>query len=123
MPVLTRCFPNSRWHPRVSLTHQKRRPPFGADQVRSFGTYYFFFAEGIVSIIFVWFFLPETKGRALEELDAIFALPWYKIGRVGRLYADDEGLGLVRVPEGKYGDGTVSPGIGEKGEKAQFEVV
>lgn len=63
------------------------------------GTYYFFFAEGIVSIIFVWFFLPETKGRALEELDAIFALPWYKVGRIGRMYADDKGLGLVHVAD------------------------
>ena len=65
--------------------------------IQGFGTYYFFFAEGILSIIFVWFFLPETKGRALEELDAIFNLPWHKIGRVGRLTVDQTGDGLTRI--------------------------
>jgi len=74
-------------------------PQDQADGTSSFGTYYFIFAEGIVASIFVWFFLPETKGRALEELDAVFALPWYKIGRVGRMYADDKGLGLIHVSD------------------------
>ena len=89
------------------------------------GTYYFFFAEGIVSIAFVWFFLPETKGRALEELDAIFALPWYKIGRVGRVYADDKGLGLVHVSDEKATP-VGSQALREKGEEGreyQFENV
>jgi len=87
----------SRRHSGVSFSHVLHR--IRLTERSSFGTYYFIFAEGIVASIFVWFFLPETKGRALEELDAVFALPWYKIGRVGRMYADDKGLGLVHVSD------------------------
>jgi hypothetical protein len=28
-------------------------------------------------------FIPELSGRSLEAVDAIFDLPWYKIGRYG----------------------------------------
>lgn len=28
-------------------------------------------------------FIPELSGRSLEAVDAIFDLPWYKIGRFG----------------------------------------
>lgn len=84
-----------------------------------YGTYYFFFTEGIAAITFVYFFLPETKGRALEELDAIFALPWYRIGRAGRQYVDDNGLGLVDVPE-KDGESGHEISKGNAMEKSDF---
>ena len=61
------------------------------------GTFFFFFAEGLASILFIYFFLPETKGRAFEELGAMFKLPWYKIGRVGRIEADQRREGLVSM--------------------------
>lgn len=48
------------------------------------GTMGFFSAITIVGLLWVWFFLPETSGRSLESIDAIFELPWYKIGRKGR---------------------------------------
>ncbi|KAI9310372.1 general substrate transporter [Dichotomocladium elegans] len=37
-----------------------------------FGTYIFFACFCFLSLIFVWFFVPETKGRTLEEMDELF---------------------------------------------------
>lgn len=48
------------------------------------GTMFFFSAVTFIGLVWVWFFLPETSGRSLEAIDAIFDLPWYKIGRKGR---------------------------------------
>ncbi|GAB7349181.1 hypothetical protein MBLNU459_g8116t1 [Dothideomycetes sp. NU459] len=48
------------------------------------GTMFFFAAVTLLGLAWVWFFLPETSGRSLEAIDAIFELPWYKIGRKGR---------------------------------------
>ncbi|KAI4718630.1 MFS quinate transporter [Aureobasidium sp. EXF-10727] len=47
------------------------------------GTMYFFSAITLLGLVWVWFFLPETSGRSLESLDAVFELPWYKVGRYG----------------------------------------
>ncbi|KAJ5110147.1 hypothetical protein N7532_002792 [Penicillium argentinense] len=38
----------------------------------SFGTYFVFAACTTLSIPFVWFLIPETKGLSLEEIDIIF---------------------------------------------------
>ncbi|GAA5814340.1 hypothetical protein MFLAVUS_007834 [Mucor flavus] len=38
----------------------------------TFGTYIFFACFLVLSFFFVWFFVPETKGRTLEEMDDIF---------------------------------------------------
>ncbi|KAI8371962.1 general substrate transporter [Choanephora cucurbitarum] len=38
----------------------------------TYGTYIFFACFLILSFFFVWFFVPETKGRTLEEMDEIF---------------------------------------------------
>lgn len=37
-----------------------------------FGTYFVFAACTSLSIPFVWFMVPETKGMKLEEVDALF---------------------------------------------------
>jgi sugar porter (SP) family MFS transporter len=47
----------------------------------SAGTMFFFVAILILGLFYVWFFLPETAGRSLESMDALFSLPWYQIGR------------------------------------------
>lgn len=36
------------------------------------GTYIFFAAFALIAFVFVWFFVPETKGRSLEDMDEIF---------------------------------------------------
>lgn len=35
----------------------------------------------LVGLLFVWFFVPEPAGCKLEEMQRVFAAPWYKIGR------------------------------------------
>lgn len=37
-----------------------------------FGTYIFFAAFTVMMFFWVLFFVPETKGRSLEDMDAVF---------------------------------------------------
>lgn len=37
-----------------------------------FGTYVFFAAFCLLALIWVWFFVPETMGRTLEQMDFVF---------------------------------------------------
>ena len=44
--------------------------------------------------------MPETSQRSLESLDAVFELPWWKVGRYGgsvevspRLFEGEDGSG------------------------------
>lgn len=41
-------------------------------QNTGFGTYVFFCAFCVLALIWVWFFVPETNGRTLEEMDHVF---------------------------------------------------
>jgi hypothetical protein len=34
-----------------------------------------------LGLIFVWFFIPEPSGKNLEDMQLVFSLPWYKVGR------------------------------------------
>jgi hypothetical protein len=38
-----------------------------------FGVYFFFASLMILSALFVWFLLPETKGIPLESMDRLFS--------------------------------------------------
>lgn len=67
----------------------------------TYGTMFFFVAMTFIGLVWVWSvnlhsqfflcsylrsnraFIPELSGRSLEAVDAIFDLPWYKIGRFG----------------------------------------
>ncbi|PVH94823.1 general substrate transporter [Periconia macrospinosa] len=37
-----------------------------------FGTYIFFAGFALIAFFFTWFLIPETKGKSLEEMDAVF---------------------------------------------------
>lgn len=37
-----------------------------------FGTYVFFATFCLLALIWVWFFVPETMGRTLEQMDYVF---------------------------------------------------
>jgi hypothetical protein len=41
-------------------------------QTWKWGTYIFFAVFLAVSIVWIYFFLPETKGATLEEMDRVF---------------------------------------------------
>ncbi|GAA5914320.1 hypothetical protein JCM6882_008160 [Rhodosporidiobolus microsporus] len=42
----------------------------------NFGTAYLFAGLSVAAAVFIFFFLPETKGRALEEVEALFDKPY-----------------------------------------------
>lgn len=68
------------------------------------GTMMFFSVVTLIGLAWVYFFLPETTGKSLESLDALFNLPWHLIGR--------KGVELTR------GSGGVSEILDTSGEKA-----
>ncbi|KAI8724175.1 MFS domain-containing protein [Fusarium sp. LHS14.1] len=41
-------------------------------QATGFGAYVFFAVFGLLSFAFVWFCVPETRGKTLEEMDTVF---------------------------------------------------
>ncbi|KAK9670938.1 hypothetical protein K7432_017224, partial [Basidiobolus ranarum] len=47
----------------------------------SWGLYIIFGACGVLMFIFVYFFVPETKGKSLEQIDHMFG---------GRVYAEEK---------------------------------
>lgn len=66
-----------------------------------FGTYFVFAAMLSISIPFVYFFVPETKGLSLEDMDVLFGVPnadrhlFSEIGcrpREGRGYCGTKGI-------------------------------
>ncbi|KAI6785920.1 uncharacterized protein J7T54_006259 [Emericellopsis cladophorae] len=65
--------------------------------MQSWGFFAFFTAVPVAGIVFVWFFVPEMAGRSLESTDALFALPWWKVGRYGaKLTPDTDPLSAER---------------------------
>jgi hypothetical protein len=40
-----------------------------------YGTYFVFAACMTLAVPFVYFFVPETKGLSLEDVDALFGVP------------------------------------------------
>jgi Sugar (and other) transporter len=36
------------------------------------GTYFFFAANALLALFFVIFFVPETRGKSLEDMDVVF---------------------------------------------------
>ncbi|KAI8891143.1 general substrate transporter [Backusella circina FSU 941] len=65
----------------------------------SYGTYFFFGSCAILMGIFVYFFVPETKGRSLEDIDKLFKdgmiLAYkdnYKIGSEANSTIDEESI-------------------------------
>lgn len=65
------------------------------------GTFWLFAAVTLISLAYVWFFVPETAGKSLEGMDELFSLPWYTIGRKGAKLT--EGKGSVAEIVGRSG--------------------
>ncbi|KAL4922079.1 general substrate transporter [Aspergillus aurantiobrunneus] len=55
-----------------------------------FGVGWVFGSVSVVALLYTFFFLPETKGRTLEELDAVFAVPYNPFRRAEVYYNTNE---------------------------------
>lgn len=89
------------------------------------GTMMFFSCVTALGLAWVWFFLPETSGKSLESLDAMFALPWHKIGRHGaELTRGTGGLSEVLDTDGEKAVAmyTENEGAETQGQRTQEKV-
>ncbi|KAI0368644.1 general substrate transporter [Pilatotrama ljubarskyi] len=59
-----------------------------------FGTFVFFGAFSLLGGLFIWFFVPETKGLTLEEMDEIFGSAGMAAGEQERFLAIEKRIGL-----------------------------
>ncbi|KAF7558420.1 hypothetical protein G7046_g5744 [Stylonectria norvegica] len=64
--------------------------PVAAGGISPKGTFWCFAAVTMLGGAWVWVSVPETGGRSLESMDALFDLPWYKIGLHGNQDADQQ---------------------------------
>ncbi|KAF4122018.1 Sugar (and other) transporter [Geosmithia morbida] len=78
-------YANSRATPNMLL-------PVSSGGISPKGTFWCYAAVTLVGGLWVWFFVPETSGRSLESMDALFDLPWYRIGLFGTKYAEARDL-------------------------------
>lgn len=76
-------YGNSRAVPQMLL-------PTSKGGLSSAGTFWFFAAITIIGLFWAWFFIPETAGLSLENMDQLFTLRWWQIGRMGRAFANEE---------------------------------
>jgi hypothetical protein len=50
--------------------------------MNQWGAFVFFVAWCIIALIYAYIMVPETAGRALENMDALFENPWYMMRKV-----------------------------------------
>ncbi|KAH7255300.1 general substrate transporter [Fusarium redolens] len=73
------------------------------------GTFWCFAAVTFVGGVWVWFSVPETSGRSLENMDELFSLPWYKIGLHGNKNAEE--LDQARDEKQRYAEESHATGV------------
>ena len=54
------------------------------------GMFWLFSVITIIGGVWAWYFIRETAGLSLEQMDYLFKLPWYRIGIFGRKEAERE---------------------------------
>jgi sugar porter (SP) family MFS transporter len=47
-----------------------------------YGAFIFFCCICLISLIYVFFAMPETAGRSLESMDKLFEQPWYTVHKI-----------------------------------------
>lgn len=52
------------------------------------GTFWLFTAITLIGLVWAWWFIPETAGLSLEQMDYLFTLKWWRIGTRGRREAE-----------------------------------
>jgi hypothetical protein len=78
------------------------------------GTFWLFTAITLMGLFWAWWFIPETAGLSLEQMDYLFTLKWWRIGVWGRKQAEI----TVADEDNRYNSGKVG-GLGEKGEEVE----
>ena len=63
-----------------------------------FGTYIFFAGFALVAFAFTWFWIPETRGKSLEEMDEVFGDGTAHEEKM-RLFQIAQSLGLQEAEE------------------------
>ncbi|RLL97727.1 hypothetical protein CFD26_107379 [Aspergillus turcosus] len=82
--------------PPIPAARQSTSPFIAAS---NYGTFIFFGVVTTIGVLYVWFLVPETKGRTLEEMDELFGS--------GSIAVEDEALkrriereiGLLALPK------------------------
>jgi SP family myo-inositol transporter-like MFS transporter 13 len=59
------------------------------------GAYYLFAGVAFVGLVFFFLFLPETKGKSLEQLESLFIQPWFTYKRNGHRSSGCFGPGIA----------------------------
>lgn len=54
-----------------------------------YGAFVFFLSICTISLVYVYFAMPETAGRSLESMDKLFDRPWYSVHKIAYPTADD----------------------------------
>ncbi|KAK6206606.1 hypothetical protein LQW54_007558 [Pestalotiopsis sp. IQ-011] len=76
--------------------------PVGIDQIGS-RIYFFFFAINVICVPIIFLFYPETKGRALEDIDDLFSRA--ANGQVGNV---DQGQSEIAITQNRDDGSSVS---------------
>lgn len=95
-------YGNSRAVPNMLL-------PVAKGGISPKGTFWCFAAVTFVGGLWVYFSVPETSGRSLENMDELFELPWYKIGLHGNKHVEE--LDEARNEKKRYADEANATGI------------
>jgi hypothetical protein len=66
------------------------------------GTFWLFTAITVIGGIWAWFFIPETAGLSLEQMDSLFTLKWYQIGRFGTKHAAEQRVAEDLIRDEKF---------------------
>jgi hypothetical protein len=83
-----------------------------------FGAFIFFGAITVVGCLWVYFFVPETKGRTLEEMDELFGEVGFAQADLARKEKIERDIGLIALlggPEAAAAEHTSDSDEGKKG--------
>ncbi|KAI1761668.1 general substrate transporter [Hypoxylon sp. FL1150] len=68
-----------------------------------YGAFVFFASICCISLVYVYFAMPETAGRSLESMDSLFQRPWYTVHKVA-YPRPEELVGSVRTADEQESD-------------------
>ncbi|GKZ33074.1 hypothetical protein AbraIFM66950_002849 [Aspergillus brasiliensis] len=76
-----------------------RATPDLLEVMDEWGAFAFFACICLVSLVYVFFAMPDTTGRSLEALDGLFERPWYTVYQVAYAKEEDEEIEVQAMQE------------------------